>query len=805
MTKYSIHILVVALLMAACSTTSHLPEGEVLYTGVDHIDHVFYQDSTGTYTSDLDVQEAVSSTLEVQPNSALLGSAYRQSPLPWGLWIYNSWYPTDSVGFRHWVWSHFKSDPTLVSQVNPKLRAHAAESALLDEGYFSAQVLYDTVPNPKNPKKAKLAYQINYGKPHVLGDIDYRKSASARFDSIVQHTLAASVLHKGDRFSVTKLEIERERISAVMRDSGYFFFKPEYIKYLGDTLLKRGEVSMRVMADTESDRKAWAPCVIDSVLVSLDYGAGLKSQNFDTLRNMIVGYNGPQQMKTKHLRRAIGIRSKTLYSPELIDLVATKLARLNTFKYTTTEVSVLRYAGDTLFGKPLHQDTTHLKLKVNSTYNYPWTGSVELGVVYKDNDQVGPGLTLNATRRNIFGGGEALSFEANGSYEWRTVNDGTESYGELINAFELGGKISLTLPRLQLPRKLFRVDREKPVSTKYSLSLDWTRRAGLFEMTKFSGQIDYMFYLNKTTSFTITPLKLTYVLFTKSTDRFDMLMSFNPALSRSFSNQFIPQIQFAWQYDSSLLPEKRTTDHFFKFTAAEAGGLCDIAMGWWGKHKKQGERQILNQPFSQFVKTTAEYRNTWRMSSKLTLASRVLAGVAYAYGNSDEVPYSEVFYIGGPNSLRGFSVRGIGPGHAASDIGNYSYLYHNGDIKFEMNTELRFPIAGILNGALFIDAGNVWRINPEEVIYIPAGDLDAKQEIVYGELGYEYEGTLRNLSIKDIALNTGVGLRLDLGMLVLRFDVGVPLHNPEYTDHYFNCFHRFWRNLGYNLAVGYPF
>lgn len=796
-------------LLASCSTTSHLPEGEVLYTGVHRIEHQFLGDSTGVQAADPEIQAAVAKTLEVLPNSAFLGSAYKQSKMPWGLWIYNSWYPKDSTGFRHWFWSKFKSDPTLISMVNPALRAQAAEAALHDEGYFSANVRFDTVPNPKNPRKAKLAYHINYGGAHRFGQVDFRQSASSRVDSIIAHTSGSSHIRQGERFRVGNLESERERIAATMWDSGYFFFKPEYIRYLGDTVLKKGEVSMRVLPNVGDDRKAWAPCVIDSVLFTLDYGAGLKSQNFDTLRHVVVGYNGPQVMKTRALMRTLGFRRGALYRPEMTSLISTKLARLNTFKYTTTEFQVLRYAGDSLSGRPLHQDTTHLRLNINATYNYPWTGSTEIGIVYKDNNQIGPGITLTATRRNLFGGGEALSFQARGSYEWRTVSDGSESFGGLVNAFELGGKVTLSVPRLQLPRRLFRVDREKPVATRYSLSVDWLRRAGLFEMIKASGQIDYSFYVNRKTSFTITPLKLSYVSLTKQTERFDALLAGNYALASSFSNQFIPQIQFSWLYDDISLESgipgvSKNVGHYFNLTLAEAGGLCDLAMGLWGEHKRQGERQILSQRFSQFIKGTVEYRNLWRINGNLQLASRVMAGVGYAYGNSEEMPYSEVFFIGGPNSLRGFSVRGIGPGHSPSGIGPYAYLFHNGDVKFEVNTELRFPIAGMLNGALFVDAGNVWRLRPEEVIYLTDVEVEGQPSVSW-YLDKEYSGTVQYMNIRDIALNTGAGLRLDLGMLVLRFDVGVPLHNPEYSGRYFNCFGSFWKNLGYNLAVGYPF
>jgi outer membrane protein assembly factor BamA len=193
------------------------------------------------------------------------------------------------------------------------------------------------------------------------------------------------------------------------------------------------------------------------------------------------------------------------------------------------------------------------------------------------------------------------------------------------------------------------------------------------------------------------------------------------------------------------------------------------------------------QRFSQFVKGTVDLRNYFQLNRSTVLATRLLGGVAYAYGNSSVVPYSEQFYIGGANSLRGFSVRGIGPGRYHTGTDRYAYMDQTGDVKLEANVELRFPVAGDLQGALFADAGNIWTMRNEESR--PGGKFDADR------------------LLKDLATDVGLGFRYDLGMLVVRFDVGVPLHDP--TDgsegSYYNITGSFFGNLGYHLAVGYPF
>ena len=775
-------------LLSGCSVTSHLPEGEILYTGVSHIEHLTED------TLDATLRGVIASNLEETPNSAFLGSAYHMSPIPLGLWVYNGLYPKKENGVRHWLWSHFKSDPVLVSTVNPELRAQACEAALKDEGYFDASVCWEMVPDRHDSLCSRLAYQVDYQHRSHFGKITYVPCRDARIDSILHHTLGEGLLHSGDRFSASVLLAEQERITKTLRDSGYFFFKTDYVKFLGDSTQQQNTVNLRVLVGAGADVKALSPCVIDSVHYHLDYGYGFKTEHSDTLRFMTVGYNGPQMVKTRYLRQAMGFRRRARYNPDRIALCKTLISRLNTFKYTTTEFQMLRLAGDTLSEGEI-ADTTSMRLLIHATYAEPWQGMTEIGCVYKDNQQAGPGATLKAQRRNLWGGGESVTFQLDGSYEWST-GARSQSEGSLVNSFELGTKVSLSVPRLQIPN-LFRPSRETPVSSVYSLSFDWMRRAGLFEMIKTSGSVDYGFGLKKANTFVFTPLKLTYVSLVKKSNHFLELIEEYPSLVHSFEDQFIPQLQLSWTYDNASLTQSSPSSQYLNITVAEAGGLCDLLMGTFGSHTEQGERQLFWQPFSQFLKGTAEFRNLYRLSGKLSLASRVLCGIGYAYGNSSVMPYNEQFFIGGPNSLRGFSVRGVGPGNSISfEEDDYSYINRVGEVKLEANAELRFPIVSSLKGALFADAGNVWNISS------PSGEDKTST----------FSGNIAN----QIAVDVGLGFRLDLVMLVLRFDIGVPLHDPnasfigqdermEHDMRYFNCFDRFYHNLGFNLAVGYPF
>ena len=760
--------MLIALLLTACSSTSRLPEGETLYAGVKRIDVLSVD------TVDASVQESVALTLEVAPNSSFLGSAYHMSPLPLGLWIYNKFYTTKEKGFRHWFWSRFKSDPTLLSQVNPELRARAAQIRMEEEGYFDGTVSFDTIYDNKNPRKAKVAYTVSYPHRSVLSSIRYVASRNPDIDSIIAHTSDKSLLKVGDRFSTTKLEGEIDRLVSTMRDSGYFFFDASSIKYFADSIQAQNSIALRILVDYQADDRQLKPCTVDSVLYTLDWGAGLKKNDHDSIDFIRIDYNQVLNVRPKYLRQTIPFDKGTLYNPDIISLAKTKIDRLNTFKYTQTNFSILE-----------EKDTTSLMLQVNSTYNYPWNGTLEARAIYKDNHQVGPGISFVAQKRNCFHGGEMFQGEVTAAYEWMTGNRSIGNTGGIFNSYEFGYKFSVIVPRLQLP-KLIRPDFDNPVSTKYSISTDLMRRSGFFNLVKATGEIGYTFYTSKITSHTVTPLKLSYSSMISTTEKFDSVISVNPVLKQSFADQFVPQITYTYLYDNTSAHSSRRTQQYLQVYVAEAGGILDAMMGEWGKHRKQGERQIFEQPFSQFIKATADFRNYYTIKENVVLASRVYGGIIYAYGNSRVAPYSEQFYIGGANSLRGFSIRSVGPGLYNPGDSRYSYLDQTGDIKLEANVELRFPISGDLRGALFADAGNIWTTRKEET----------RPGSQFGTHGL----------MKQIATDLGFGFRYDLGMLVVRFDIGVPVHDPSGDNtKYYNPSGTFFGNLGYHLAVGYPF
>ncbi len=278
-----------------------------------------------------------------------------------------------------------------------------------------------------------------------------------------------------------------------------------------------------------------------------------------------------------------------------------------------------------------------------------------------------------------------------------------------------------------------------------------------------------------------SPLTITYDQLLHSTARFDSIVNANPALYISMRDQFVPSMSYTFSWAGS--PKHPSS---LVISLKEASAVVSSIYAISGKPYSQEGKKLLGVPFAQFVKGTVQYTRQVPLTRRSQLAMRAFGGIVYSYGNAKVAPYSELFSVGGANSIRAFGMRTIGPGSYHPVRSQYSYVDQMGDLKLEANIEYRFPIIGKLQGATFIDAGNVWLLRESE----------SQQG---GKFSFKDFG-------KQIALGTGVGIRYDLDFLVLRFDLGIGIHAPYDTGKrgYYNM-PSFGKSLGYHFAIGYPF
>lgn len=761
-----LYLLLLAVL-SACSTTKNLPAGQVLYTGQKKM---VVENQAKTAVGETAMEE-IEAALAKAPNNSLFGSSTMRIPVPVGLWAYNSFVYSEK-GLGKWLFKRLAANPVYISTVNPALRAKAASNILRDYGFFNGTVGYELLPDKKNEKKAKIQYRVDMKNPYFLDSIEYKRF-SPEMMSIINRAETRTLLRKGNQFSVIDLDGERQRLSTIFRNVGYYYFRPDFIGFRADTTRVSGSVDLQIIPKSGIPVNATKRWNIGNISVHL-YGVNGEEPN-DSLRyeEMDIHFHDKLKLRPKVLKQRFRFRPGQRYSQRRSTLTQQKFAELGVFRYTEMQFQP--------------QDTTAtnnlLDVTIRSAFDLPYDSELELNLATKSNDYAGPGAAYTVTKRNVFKGGESFTVGVKGSYEWQTKTPAGGD-GAKINSWEIGLNSSLVFPRVVFPR-LGKKEYDFPATTTFSLNIDQLNRARFFKMLSFGGEATYLFQPSRVSKHTVTPLKLTFSTLQSRTAEFDSIMNVNKALGKSMENQFIPAISYTYTYDNSAT--RRDRSHlWWQSTLTSSGNITSGVYALFGKGFND-EKTLFGSSLAQFLKVTSEVRYTWGIDRNQSIATRLMGGVIYAYGHNKYAPYKEQFFIGGANSLRAFTVRSIGPGsYFPKEESKYGYLDQTGDMKVEANIEYRFRIIKDLHGAIFLDAGNVWLLRDRENI----------------------EGGKFSLSglAKNIGLGTGAGLRYDLSFLVIRVDCGVAIHAPYDTGKsgYYNI-PKFSDGLGVHFAIGYPF
>lgn len=773
------------LLMTSCSTTKHLPEGEILYTGQKPM--IVLNRSTSP-VGEITLEE-VEAALATAPNNSFLGSSTMRTPFPIGLWFYNGFQQYER-GVGRFLFNKFAAKPVLMSAVNPDIRVKAAHNLLRDYGYFNGRVSYQTFTDPKDSLKQKLQYTVDMRNPYFIDTVFYQ-GFDRRTTAIMERARRRSLISPGEQFNVTDLDGERTRISTLLRNVGCYYFRPDYMTYQADTtLVPGGHVAMRLMPVAGMPEVAQKPFYVGNRSFYLLGREGESPTDSLVYKDLTIYYHDKLRVRPDMLYRWLnyqGYRRKrqvqdstgisrlrsmqNLYSFYRQTRMQERLANVGIFRY-----SEMQYVPrDTAFVS----DT--LDMRVIAALDKPYDAELDFNVTMKSNNQTGPGATFTLTKKNVFGGGENWNVQLKGSYEWQTG----KNRSSLMNSYEMGISTSLVFPRIVFPR-MGKHEYDFPATTTFKLYADQMNRAKYYKLLAFGGNATYDFQPKATSKHSITPFRLTFNVLRNPTEAFKELQEQNPALYISLRDQFIPAMEYTYTYDNSTLSRKRNPI-WWQTTVTSAGNVTSLVYRAFGQPFDEEGKKLMGVPFAQFLKLNSEFRYHYRINKNQSIASRVAGGVIWSYGNATTAPYTEQFYVGGANSVRAFSARNIGPGgYPPNDQAKYTYINHVGDIRMEANVEYRFRMVGDLHGALFLDAGNVWLMRKDE--NRPGGEL-----------------TLRNFA-EQIALGTGVGIRYDMDFLVFRLDWGIALHDPYDTGKsgYYNI-PKFKDSMALHFAIGYPF
>jgi outer membrane protein assembly factor BamA len=801
-------ILFATLAGSSCYQTRNIPEDEYLYAGIKEIAYGHSwgekqkksKDSTGVITAMGDAYYAVENILNgnaptiqntyqqiiskeeldsinhqklidkeayntarseaygalaYAPNGSIMGSSKWTHPFTIDLWVWNRYAESESA-FGKWMMNTFGATPKYISTANPKIRTQIARNTLRNFGFFRSEAIY-RIEDVKNPRKKKISYQVLPRELFHLDRIEY-KDFPTSIDTIIREHLTESHLKTAMPFNVSALSNERDRLTSILRNQGYYYFRNDHIAFRADTLERPLQVQLQIVPSPTLNQASTTPFYIGNTKITiLKYNTheltdSLKVRNF----NMFWSGGGKRKpsLRLSAFSRYLHQKKGDLYRQDMQSLMQKELSNMGIF--SSVQVNYIPRDTSLLAGKYNNKNLCDtLDLEILCTLDKPYDSEFEAKITNKTNGLLGPGLAYSINKRNAFRGAETLTWGANASYEWQTgANMKGDNTG--INSWELGTNLSLTYPRFVFFGNLWRkLDRKTRATTLFKLDAKWMNRAGYYGSASAGARLKWTFQKGENIIHEFTPIHLEYNHLLSTSQRFDSLMSENPALYESLRDKLVPSMEYS-----------------FTWTSAQ-------------KQKHQGRVSLFTKQAIQFQKYTAEYSHMLRLTQKSQLVFRGFLGGIWNYGDKT-APYADLFSAGGANSIRAFGVRGIGPGSYNPAKSSYSYLDQVGNIRFECNAEYRFPIIGNLFGAIFIDAGNVWLTHDDPSR--PGGQFQWK-----------------NLG-KELALGTGAGVRYDLDFLVIRFDLGVGIHAPYDTgkEGYYNI-PSFGKSLGYHFAVGYPF
>ena len=728
------------ILFSGCSVTKHLPEGEVLYTGGKTV----IQNKSTTSVGGTALTE-IEAALDKTPSTKMLGGLL---PIPFKMWMYND-FVKYKKGFGKWMFNRLAANPPVfISTVNPEVRIKVATNLLRDYGYFNGKVTYETLVDKKDSLKASILYTVDMKNPYFIDTVYYQRFTPQTL-RIMERGRRMSYISPGEQFNVVDLDEERTRISTLLRNRGYFYFRPDYMTYQADTtLVPGGHISLRLIPVPGLPAAAQRPYYVGDASVYL-FGKNGEAPNDSMMyKNLNI-----------HYYKKLQVRPNMLYR------------WLNYQQFVRN--AQMRASNRTRLYSQYRQEQVQEKLSQLGIFSY-------LDLQYAPKDTTAVCDTLNVTMQATFA--KPLDVKLKGSYEWQTGGGEKSSF---MNSWEMGVSTSLTFPRVVFPHWGKR-EFDFPATTTFRLYIDQLNRARYYKLLSFGGNATYDFQPTRTSRHSITPFKLTFNVLQHQSEEFREIADANPALYISLKDQFIPAMEYTYTYDNASARGIKNPI-WWQSTVTSAGNLTSVIYRAFGQSFSKEDKRLLNVPFAQFVKLNTEFRHLWNMDKNNKIASRVALGALFAYGNATIAPYSEQFYVGGANSIRAFTVRSIGPGGYHPAESRYSYLDQTGTFRFEANVEYRFRIFKSIWGATFLDAGNVWLMRKDEAR--PNSQLELKT------------------FPKQIALGTGVGIRYDMDILVFRLDFGIPLHLPYDTERsgYYNVTGSFMKNLGIHFAIGYPF
>lgn len=745
------------ILLSACNIYRYVPADDYLFTGPE-----ISFEAKNRYQKE--IKSELLSKSWPAPNQKILF-------LPLPLLSYSISKPTEKKRLNYLLHEKLGEQPVLLSQANPDDMRRRMIIQLNDMGFLKAGVHY-TVQLGK--RKATINFRIIPGERYIVDTLIF-PSDSNSLSKAIASTSVNTLVKRGNPFTLDLVKAERERIDLELRNKGYFYFNPEFLIIAADTnhnnhvfasLVIKPDIPEEagntyaihqffIYSNYSSDR--------DSILHQLPYRQEEGFKHVDTL----------PRFKPVLFRQNILMKEGDLYSYFNHRTTIQRMVNLNNFKFINTSFT------------PADSTKAHsLDVQLFLTPYTRRSIQAEIGAYSKSNNFAGTEIKLKLTNRNLFHKGDHIDLDVSGGFESLVRGKKNEYYSNQNYA----GSLNFYRPVFYLPFKIKRADSDYIARNKISASAEYLRKPKLYTARSVRLSFGYLWKSGENWEHIIDPLVISLVNPTNITPEYDSTLAADPNLAKSFEKQFIVGGEYTLNYSSS-----NAGPSVFTFYNSSSFSLSGNLLGLFVKPAGLSGNQddFLGIPYAQYILASNDFRVYLKISERMTWVNRIFFGFGYCYSNSEIMPYIKQFFIGGSNSLRAFRTGTLGPGSYTDSLIR-SQAVQAGEVKFECNSEVRLRVMKYIYTAFFADAGNIWyRLE---------------------QPGAPGSGFSRNW-VKELAVDAGLGLRIDANIMVIRLDVAIPLRIPSLPadqrwvidDIQFG--NNKWRkeNFVLNIAFGYPF
>lgn len=769
-------VLVVCYILSSCSNSRHLAEGESLYMG----SKVKITDTVIPVKERKLLETELSESVRPLPNSNIFGLRLKLS-------LYNMvGVPKKEKGLRNWLRNQVGEPPVLGSKFNIKSNVAVLENILHNYGYFEAQAAGDKITEKQ---KTTGNFEVNTGPRTFIRKVGYPQSDTGGIVQEIFNIRGGSVLREGEAYNLANIVAERERIDRYLKENGYYYFSPEFMLVRADTGFEANKLDLTVKLKAgEIPEEATQKYYINEVLILPNYRLNNGQQRIrrdstrvrrvvDTTR--FEGFRMVDRQKAFRpsvFAQAMQLKEGELYNRRDQNIALNRLVTLGAFKFVKNEFT------------PVNDSVGNNKLNVAYLLT-PYSKKSfngEFGGFTQDDSRGGVRGSVTYRNRNAFRGVENFTSKLVGSFEAQFGRG--ELSSQRPNAYNFGWENSLNIPRFIVPFVTVKPSSVYIPRTVINAKYNYSLRKDFYQINALNFAFGYNWKEEARKDHKLFPFNITLV----KTDTFDAGKASLFNLSNLIFNGIIFGPTYNYNYNSQLDGVKRKNSYFFDGLIDLSGNIIGLAQN----ANYDSPSRIFGSNYAQYIKAQTDFRYYRNMSKKSVLATRALFGYGYAYGNSYNLPNIKQFFSGGSSSLRGFTARLVGPGTFNERYyrGTDSIFEILGDIKAEFNIEYRYKFYRFFEAGFFVDAGNIWllRDNPT----FPGGKFTSN-------------------FYKQLAVDGGLGLRIDLSILLIRLDFALPLRQPWYIGENEDQW-RFkhidfgdpdWRksNLFFMFAIGYPF